>query len=62
MRDQYMDRLNSAKSDINNFESIVGKKVEDALQHERREMDRLRRENQTLLTNNEALNFENKSL
>ena len=47
-RDQFREKLNSAKTSINNVENIIQSKVNLALEKERKELADLRRENELL--------------
>ena len=62
MRDQYAEKLNNARGNINRVEEIVGQKVNVAMENERREMMQLRGENDTLKLKLQSMDEENKSL
>ena len=62
MRDQYSEKLNNARGNINRVEEIVSQKVNNAMENEKREMTRLKGENDTLKLKLEAMDQDNKSL
>jgi len=62
MRDQYAEKLNTARGNISRVEEIVAQKVSVALENERREMNRLKNEKETLLLKVESVDSANKTL
>ena len=62
MRDQYAEKLNNARGNISRVEEIVTQKVSVALENERREMNRLKNEKETLLLKVESVDSANKTL